>query len=439
MTKWTEVQCDGLVGPTHNYAGLSHGNIASETHAASVSNPRKAALQGLEKMRYVASRGIPQVILPPHPRPNLSLLEALGFHGTLADMLQSAAEQYPLALAQAYSAAHMWTANAATVSPSPDSQDSKLHVTVANLASTVHRQQEASYNRRLLATIFSNAAYIHEALPACVPLTDEGAANHMRLCASHGDAGVEVFVYGQIAGDCDKPRPQRYPARQTLQSVQALARKHRLTEERVVFVQQQPKAIDDGVFHNDVIAMSNETLLIYHEAAFVEEQAFLDELRGKLQPVELQAIRITEEELPLEQAVKSYFFNSQLLSLPEGGMAIIAPRECEEITQANAALDRLVAKNDCPVQEVKYLDVRESMKNGGGPACLRLRVVMSDTEFARINPSFLYSEALHERLEHWVKEHYREKVTMQDLQDPKFAEEALAAFSTLQAILPIPE
>jgi succinylarginine dihydrolase len=45
-----EVNFDGIVGPTHNYAGLSYGNVASMKHKLSASNPRRAALEGLEKM-----------------------------------------------------------------------------------------------------------------------------------------------------------------------------------------------------------------------------------------------------------------------------------------------------------------------------------------------------------------------------------------------------
>ncbi|MGA8031441.1 MAG: N-succinylarginine dihydrolase, partial [Casimicrobiaceae bacterium] len=41
---------DGIPGPTHNYSGLAQGNLAAERNAQQVSNPREAALQGLEKM-----------------------------------------------------------------------------------------------------------------------------------------------------------------------------------------------------------------------------------------------------------------------------------------------------------------------------------------------------------------------------------------------------
>lgn len=44
-----ELNMDGLVGPTHNYAGLAPGNIASLNYASVASNPQAAALQGLKK------------------------------------------------------------------------------------------------------------------------------------------------------------------------------------------------------------------------------------------------------------------------------------------------------------------------------------------------------------------------------------------------------
>ncbi len=45
----TEINFDGIVGPSHNYAGLSLGNLASARNAGAVSRPRDAALQGLAK------------------------------------------------------------------------------------------------------------------------------------------------------------------------------------------------------------------------------------------------------------------------------------------------------------------------------------------------------------------------------------------------------
>ena len=51
-----EFNFDGLVGPSHNYAGLSFGNVASFSNVKSASNPKQAALQGLAKMRALAGK-----------------------------------------------------------------------------------------------------------------------------------------------------------------------------------------------------------------------------------------------------------------------------------------------------------------------------------------------------------------------------------------------
>lgn len=436
--EWFDVQCDGLVGPTHNYAGLSHGNVASTQNAHIQSAPRAAALQGLAKMRFVAALGVKQLVVPPQPRPNLRWLHRLGFSGPLAQMLDAAHQASPSLLYQAYSASAMWSANMATVSSSNHSRDGQLHFTPANLCTTPHRVQEQEYTHPLLVTMFGKAACIHAPLPSTPTYADEGAANHMRFSGEGGAAGVEVFVYGRHAGDRHAVQPTRYPARQTRESAEALTRLHALPPERFILVQQQPSAIDGGVFHNDVIAMSHGNLLIYHAQAFVNEAEFLEELRAKLAPCPLIAVRIDEQELSLNQAVKSYFFNSQIVSLPQGGMAIIAPSECEELTETRLIFDRLLATSDIPIQHVHYRDVRESMRNGGGPACLRLRVPMNAAQWSMIHPSFIFTPELDTRLQAWIHRYYREILAPEDLHDPAFAMESMEAYEALGKIFPLP-
>lgn len=427
MRRFVELQCDGLVGPTHNYAGLSHGNLASVANAASIAYPRQAALQGLQKMRLVHALGIPQLVMPPHPRPNLELLAALGFSGSVQEMLASAALVSPKILQAAWSASGMWAANMATISPAPDTADGALHITPANLAATLHRQQEAAFAEKLMRRIFGQVAVVHPPLPASVPLTDEGAANHLRLCAGHGEQGVEVFVYG--AGSAV------FPARQEQAASAAIGRAHQVKQ--ALYVQQSPEAIDAGVFHNDVIAMSNERLLIYHEKAFAEEAAFIEQLRAALPQV--QVVRISEAELPLTQAVASYFFNSQLLTLPEGQMVVLAPQESAEIPQARAVFDRLVADAAIPINEVHYLNLRESMRNGGGPACLRLRVVLRDEALAALPRGVIYSPQLHERLEGFIERHYPPQMAPDDLKDAAVAKHCMTLLPKLASILGLPE
>ena len=156
MRQAREFNFDGLVGPSHNYAGLSFGNVASFNNVKSASNPKQAALQGLAKMRALAQRGFAQALLPPQDRPNFRLLRSLGFSGSDADVLAKAYKESPVILACAYSASPMWTANAATVSPSADTGDGRVHFTPANLNNKLHRAFEHTQSARSLRAIFAD-------------------------------------------------------------------------------------------------------------------------------------------------------------------------------------------------------------------------------------------------------------------------------------------
>jgi len=430
-----EANFDGLVGPTHNYAGLSWGNVASKSNVRSVSNPKEAALQGLAKMKRLADRGYVQGILPPHERPHLPTLRNLGFTGSEAEILKAAAAEAPSILAAVSSASPMWTANAATVSPSADTADHRVHFTPANLGAKFHRSIEHEVTGRALKAIFTDESYFahHRALPSVSHFGDEGAANHTRLCSGYGDPGVELFVYGQIAFNEAAPAPTRYPARQTLEASQAIARLHGLKDQNLVFAQQNPEAIDAGVFHNDVIAVGNGNTLFFHELAFLEEERVLADIRSRLTGAELEAVRVSNAEVPLEDAVASYLFNSQLLNSPDG-MLLAVPGECREIPTVSRYLDSLVA-SDGPITSVEVFDVKQSMRNGGGPACLRLRVVLTDDELSAINRGAILTDELYERLTTWVEAHYRDELSQEDLGDPMLLEEVRKALDELTGIL----
>ncbi|MCR8916244.1 N-succinylarginine dihydrolase [Marinobacter panjinensis] len=430
-----EANFDGLVGPTHNYAGLSWGNVASKSNVRSVSNPKEAALQGLAKMKRLADRGYVQGVLPPHERPHIPTLRSLGFSGSDSEILRAAVKQSPSILAAVSSASTMWTANAATVSPSADTADHRVHFTPANLSAKFHRSIEHVVTGRALKSIFSDESWFahHPALPSVSQFGDEGAANHTRLCAGYGEPGVELFVYGQIAFNEKAPAPRLYPARQTLEASQAIARLHGLKDSRVVFAQQNPKAIDAGVFHNDVIAVGNGNTLFYHELAFLDEETVLADIRSRLTGAELEAVRVSSEQVPLEDAVASYLFNSQLLNTPDG-MMLAVPGECREIEAVSRYLDELV-DNEGSITSVEVFDVKQSMRNGGGPACLRLRVVLNDDELKAMHHGVLLTDALYERLTTWVEAHYREELSQEDLGDPMLLDEVRKALDELTGIL----
>jgi succinylarginine dihydrolase len=434
-THAVEANFDGLVGPTHNYAGLSWGNVASKSNVNAVSNPKEAALQGLAKMKKLADRGYVQAVLPPHERPHIPTLRALGFAGSDRQVLEQAAQADPAILAAVSSASAMWTANAATVSPSADTADHRVHFTPANLSAKFHRSIEHKVTGRALKAIFTDESYFahHPALPSVSHFGDEGAANHTRLCAGYGDPGVELFVYGQAAFNESAPAPVKYPARQTLEASQAIARLHGLSGSRAVFAQQNPAAIDAGVFHNDVIAVGNGNCLFYHELAFLDEGGVLSDIRARLAGTELQPVRVSAAEVPIEDAVASYLFNSQLLNTPDG-MLLAVPGECREVASVSRYLDSLLQQNG-PITAVEVFDVKQSMRNGGGPACLRLRVVLSDEERRAINQGVVLTDALYDRLTAWVNAHYRDELSQQDLADPMLLDEVRKALDELTGIL----
>lgn len=431
----SEVNFDGLVGPTHNYAGLSYGNVASKTHGGAESRPREAALQGLAKMKRVRDLGLRQAVLPPQARPDPDILRNLGFDGDDAAVLAAALKHAPVLLAAVSSASSMWTANAATVSPSADTADGRVHFTPANLQATLHRTLESSTTTRVLRAVFANSERfcVHDPLPGCDAMGDEGAANHTRLCSTYGDPGVELFVYGRSALDGSAPRPTKFPARQTKESVEAIARRHGLNLSRTVFAQQNPAAIDAGVFHNDVICVGNGRLLLFHEQAFIDTAAVLQPLRDAVEG--FVAVEVGKDEMSFDDAVRSYLFNSQLVTVADGTMAFIAPIECGENENTRAIVDRVIADPNNPITAAHYLDVRQSMRNGGGPACLRLRVVLTDDEVSATTARVFLDDALYDRLTVWVTTHYRETLTASELADPSLLLESRTALDELTTIL----
>lgn len=433
-----EVNFDGLVGPTHNYGGLSYGNVASQSNSQAVSSPKEAALQGLAKMKALMEMGFKQGVLAPQERPNVAALRSLGFAGTDAQVIEKAARDAMPLLAACSSASSMWTANACTVSPSADTADGRVHFTAANLNCKFHRSIEHPTTSRVLGAMFADERHFahHAALPAVAQFGDEGAANHTRFCKGYGEAGVEFFVFGRSAFDSRFPAPSRYPARQTLEASQAVARLHGLSEAGVVYAQQNPAVIDQGVFHNDVIAVGNGEVLFHHEDAFLDTDKVLAELHDKLGRVggRFQAVCVPRAAVTVEDAVRSYLFNSQLLSRADGSMLLIVPEECRNNARVWSYLQTLTAE-DGPIREVKVFDLKQSMQNGGGPACLRLRVALKDNELAAVNQGVILTPSLYDTLTAWVEKHYRDRLSETDLADPQLLTECRTALDELTQIL----
>jgi len=433
-----ELNLDGLVGQTHNYSGLAFGNVASQNNKEQIASPRAAALQGLAKMKELHDLGFVQGVIPPQERPSVATLRQLGFGGSDSAVIEKAAKQTPKLLAAASSAASMWTANAATVSPSADTEDGRVHFTAANLNGNFHRALEHETTSRLLAAIFKDETQFahHPALPPVLHFGDEGAANHNRLCKNYGTAGVELFVYGRSAFDASRPQPARYPARQTLEACEAIARLHGLPESQVVYAQQNPAVIDQGVFHNDVIAVANGEVLFYHQDAFLDTEKVLAELAEKLAQSggQLQPLCVPRDAVSVADAVSSYLFNSQLLTRKDGYMILIVPEECYQNPRVAGYLGSLV-EYDGPIADVITFDLKQSMQNGGGPACLRLRVALTQNQLSAVNPAVLLNKALYQKLCTWVNKHYRDRLSFADLADPQLLVECRTALDELSQLL----
>jgi len=389
-----EINFDGIIGPSHNYAGLSLGNLAATRHAGEVSRPRAAALQGIDKMRANIRLGLVQGIFVPQPRPAREWLAQLGTSIETAE--------HHIA-ANAMSASAMWAANAATVSPSPDTADGRCHLTVANLKTMPHRSHEWPATLAQLRLAFASDAFaVHGPVPPA--FGDEGAANHMRLASAHGEPGIEVFVYGVSGGP--------FPARQHVEASKSIARLHRLDPDRTVLAAQSEEAIAAGAFHNDVVAVANGPVLLAHEKAFADRDSLVIELGAKLAGFEL--VEVPDAEVPLADAIRSYLFNAQLVTPPDGVMTLIAPTECRDTPSVKAWIDRHLASNGA-IRRINFVDVRQSMANGGGPACLRLRV---QCDPAAVDPRFLVDEAKLDRLAETIDATWPEEIESSDIQSP---------------------
>jgi succinylarginine dihydrolase len=421
-----ELQLQGLVGPTHNYAGLGLGNVASKTHAGRIANPRGAALQSLQLMRWLLEHEVPVAILPPQSRPRLDVLETLGFSSPVADQLQAAMAQSPQLLRAIWSSSFMWSANAATAT----SLNGELHVTPANLISSLHRKLEAYETAHFLQQILPFAIH-HAPLNVTSRLPDEGAANHMHLCREDGSQALHLFIYG--AAPPDSPFPKRFMPRQNLAASEAVAENHQLPPEHCLFFQQNPHAIDAGVFHHDVIALSHRNLLVIHEKSLLNQPEAIEKIRANAPWLTIR--EVSEAELPLEQAVKTYFFNAQLVTMADASTAVLFPQECAQNAHTKRLADELGTRAD--ISHVGFWDLRESMQNGGGPACLRLRVPMTDAQLSEVHAGARLNIKKIMQLERFIETRYRDHVSPDDLLDAEFAREAAAVQADVLKLLNI--
>jgi len=411
-----EINFDGIIGPTHNYAGLSFGNLAAMRNAGHISQPRAAALQGVDKMRANLALGLAQGLFVPLARPNGGWLQRLGATMASADATLAA---------NAMSASAMWAANAATVSPAPDTADGRCHLTVANLKTMAHRSHEWPGTLAQLLVAFADRSAFEVNAPVPPAFGDEGAANHMRLTSSHGEAGVELFVYGVGGG--------AFPARQHIEASKAIARLHKLDPERTVFVEQSEEAIAAGAFHNDVVAVANERVLFAHEQAFADRNAVIADCERLVPGFEL--VEVAAADVPLEDAISSYLFNAQLVTPPDGEMTLVVPTEARETPSVWSWVERFLGGNG-PIRRVEVVDVRQSMANGGGPACLRLRVVADP---ASVDPRFLVDDAKLDAVAEVIRTKWPIEIDTAELQKPSLIQDCQGARLALLETLRLDE
>ncbi len=440
-SNYKEIVFIGLPGPSHNYGGLAPGDLASEKHAGNISQPTEAALQVIKLAEVLHEKGVTVAILPPHPRPYLQVAEKIGYQGSHKDIIKLLAAENPKLLSMLYSSASMWAANSATVTPAADAKDKKLHIMPANLISNLHRSIEAEHSYKIFSQILADKnTVVHEPLPNHVVFGDEGAANHMRMAAAHGEKGLNIFVFGKEATVPGSPAPKLYPARQTKEASEAIARLHNIPESQTVFIKQNPEVIDQGVFHNDVIALSHLNLLLYHEHAFSDKDSVIYEITSKFKSTTGNIpvfIEVMEGELSVGDAVHSYFFNSQIISDKDGNMIFIAPQEVKENNKAKKLIDKIIADKTNPISSAIYVDLKQSMQNGGGPACLRLRAVLSDEQIKHMEEktNIIFNYVLAEKLRKSIKKYYPEMLEPKQLASPDLYRDAMKALEDIEKIL----
>lgn len=411
-----EVNFDGMPGMTHLFSGLSDGNIASSSNKGKLSYPKKAALQSLEKMKFVYELGIKQAFIPPQEKPIFELIEKNK--------------------KAAFASSNMWTANAATVSPSPDTSDGKLHLTIANLTANYHRSLEASFTEKYFMQVFNNKDLFCVHAPLHHSLQDEGAANHNRFCTEYGKLGLELFVCN-FDLESTMVEPMNYPARHCKEASLQHINQHRLDPGYVFIAQQNPQVVDAGVFHNDVISTANKDHFLFHEHAFQRQNILIDNLSHRFKEVcaaDMKLICASDDDFSVEDAVTSYFFNSQLLSVKDG-MLLLAPNESKENIRVKAFIDKIISSQDNAINQVEYIDLTQSMSNGGGPACLRLRVVMSEEELAATKQTVFFDNKLYDNLSAWINKFYPDELNLESAMDKDFHKEIKEAYKNLASLL----
>jgi succinylarginine dihydrolase len=379
-----EINFDGIPGPTHNYAGLARGNLAAQRNALLRPIRAKRRCRAWPRCARSRPRGIPQAVLPPHERPYLPALRALGFDGSDADALARAARDAPALLSACSSAAAMWVANAATVSPSGDTADGLVHFTPANLVANFHRSLEAPTTTRVLRAIFAEPAHfvVHDPLPAAPQFGDEGAANHTRFASAAG--GVEFFVFGRTDSAAalrrrDFPRGRR--ARRRRRSRGVMASCPRASSMRSRIPPPSTPACSTTTSSRSAQAMSCSAT----SARIVEQPRVLDALARAVGPRSCRSSSRSasspsrrRRDLPVQQPAD----RARRRPLPA--------RRAAEASEHAASPCGARPSRRAGLADRRSAHVRPAPEHAQWrrPACLRLRVALTDVERAAIAPMY---------------------------------------------------
>ena len=215
--------------------------------------------------------------------------------------------------------------------------------------------------------------------------------------------------------------------------------RHKLSPKKTLLVKQHPKAINEGAFHNDVVCTADQNILFYHELAFAESHTVLQKIKKALAPQKLLQIKVREKQISLKEVVRSYLFNSQLLPAPDNKKnqpkkwILIAPDGCQKLRAVKDYLQYLTTST--PIKKVHFVLLNQSMIYGGGPACLRLRVVLTPEEVKHIHQGVLLTPQLYQQLKKWIHKYYRDRLSPAELIDPLLIRESKEALQALSNIL----
>ena len=403
---------DTIIGPTYHYGGLALGNTHSLDHKHVVANPKKAALQGLSKMKLLRDHGISQYVLPAYVRDYKGLVQ--GYYNNQGDFEDNLKRLYDENLdifSSFFSASSAWLANAWTMTPSIDSSDGRYHVSPASLNACFHRQLDVKQTIAILTNRLCSKTYITCHHPS--PFFDEGAANMIRLSA--GGKGLYLFV----SGSSDT---KRFKSRHDKRSWQRLVSQHQLDPDYVIYLTQHPDAIDAGVFHNDVISFGVDDLLVVHENAFVDQPNYCDTILERYFScfgTDLTLIQIPDSILPLKDAVNSYFFNSQLVRKDDNRYLLLVPSRCKGLPVMDYFVS-IVAKKWESQLEIMVCDVEESIKNGGGPACLRNSMDVYDDPKLIFDDRYLFTLEKYDDFVRLVNQYYPSSLELNDFLSVSF-------------------